>query len=423
MKSQFERPESRDQLSSGADRYGLDDLRLQNPADNTMSQQSSLIIEALRTELHPKKINLLMGLVLEERAIERRKADYDTVFRKMTKGIYFFLWSLQNFKMVPSGGIVTSAQLESAVSTLFAFILDSEPLLKSHPVNIRLLRNLGRAYFDLAGIAYYAPHRGFSLAKPVHYQFILRKAICCWQKAIQTEARLSQHGDASHVETLGLVEDNFVFERNRMETFVNPWYFLHIASALHLLNDEEASAAYLEKAGRIIGAIDSHQNEKIRQQRLLLESVYSTIKYSKTTTFDFDPKSLQKIDEQLQKIKQKGRSAGGQYPSHRSPLVDDALWRARVAKNEFINNGMPDLDKFSYLQSVSTLYEQVKSSKVRDRLIYQLSIPPLRIKGNPRHRTWNRFRQNPIGKRGVSARKSGQKMFKVPESASKSFTF
>ena len=90
MKSQSERPKSGDQLFSGADPYGLDDLRMQNPADNTMSQQSSLIIEALRTELHPKKINLLMGLVLEERAIERRKADYDTVFRKMSEGIYFF---------------------------------------------------------------------------------------------------------------------------------------------------------------------------------------------------------------------------------------------------------------------------------------------------------------------------------------------
>lgn len=414
MSSQFEGPVSRDQLFSGTDVYGLDDLRTRNPTGNTISYQSSLIIEALRTELHPEKINHLMGLVLEERAIEGRKTDHTTVFRKMTEGIYFFLWSLKNCKMIPGREIITSAQLESAVSTLFAFILESEPLLKSCPVNIRLLRNLGRAYFDLAGIAYYAPHKRFSLAKPVHYQFILRKAIGCWQKAIQTEARLSQRGDASHVDTLSLVEDDFGFKANRMRTFVNPWYFLHIASALHVLNDEEAAAAYLEKAGSIIGAIDSHQNEKIRGQRLLLESVYSTIKYSKTTSFDFDSENLRKIDEQLQQIRQKGHSASRQSPSHRSPLVDEALWREREAKHEFINKGMIDVDKFSYLQSVSTLYEQVKSSKVRDRLIYQLSIPPLRVNGNPRHGTWTRFRQNHVGKMGVSDRKIVQKMFKVP---------
>ena len=180
-----------------------------------------------------------------------------------------------------------------------------------------------------------------------------------------------------------------------------------------MLNDEEAAAAYLEKAGSIIGAIDSHQNEKIREQRLLLESVYSTIKYSKTTSFDFDSENLRKIDEQLQQIRQKGHSASRQSPSHRSPLVDEALWREREAKHEFINKGMIDVDKFSYLQSVSTLYEQVKSSKVRDRLIYQLSIPPLRVNGNPGHRTWTRFRQNHVGM-GVSDRKIVQKMFKVP---------
>lgn len=181
------------------------------------------------------------------------------------------------------------------------------------------------------------------------------------------------------MKTLARVEDDSDFSKNRSNLYLNPWHFFYISSVLNSLNDPEVSKLYLQKGRLILNSIDDHQNPKIVEQKELLESVYTAIHYGKSVSFDFDPTVLINIQKKLKRIRRVKESTHG----HRaySPMVEKSLKERYRHQRVFLKKGKLDTEQIVYLKQVHSLYRLLESSKERDRLIYRLNIPPIKVKG------------------------------------------
>ncbi len=301
------------------------------------------------------------------------------LFKNIPKKLYFFLWSLQNSDVIPIQGVLTSCELHKAVYALIRFLRVLERFSYKCQTSIPLFENLGHVYFDLAGLAQYAA-RGLLIERRFFNQTtLLRKAITCFQRAIQLESEQGNCLDASHKHVLGLVDDEVFIKEKRLLCYLNPWYFLYISSALGLLNDQKVAGIYLAKARSILNMLDGHQNPRLRKQKAFLESIYATLHYGKFVRFDFGERNLRKIRKKLQKV-QKAKSDGrGCY----SPFVESALSNQLETQHKLVAEGKLQAEQSAYLNGIHTLYTQSISAHERDKLIYRLNIPPVKLSGLP----------------------------------------
>lgn len=299
--------------------------------------------------------------------------------RAVPQRLYFFLWSLRNSEALPISGILTSEELRQGTAALVRFLGVLEGLPHRSSNSIPLFENLGFTYFDLAGIAGYTQKGLYLNGRYVDYTVLLRNAISAFQCAIKLSAEQGRNLDATHLDILHLVDEQIELRENRANLYLNPWHFLYISAALHLLNDDKMAEMYLAKARSILNSLESHQNPKLVTQKELLESIYTTIHFGKTVQFDFDETNLVKLEKKLNKLrKQKNQSS--KRPSY-SPMVEAALAQEFHVQREMRTLGTLQSDQRLYLNGVHALYQQKLSPLERDKIIFRLNIPPVKIKG------------------------------------------
>ncbi len=360
----------------------LDDLvRIQSELKGEDSIPSSFIIEVLDKELSSRELIHLNKNIRINTTLNTAVKELKTLLSNIPGQLYFFLWSLKNSDIVPIEGVITSFQLKKSIYYLTKFLLIVEICLKYASGIKTIYENIGLVYFDLAGIARYS-HRGLLInGKLRNYTSLLWKAIACLQYAIKAEANQGKKFDSTHLNIFSIVDHSFSFKENRTNVYLNPWHFLYIASALQQLNDTEIADVYLQKVRLILNSIDNHQNSKIVAQKNLLEAVYSTIKNGDSISFDFDTDNLDDIDTKLKRIR-KYKNSDNDKRSFYSPLVEDALTHQLQIQQALVKQGVFNTEQISYLKGIINLYQQVPSASERDKLIYRLNIPPIRISGS-----------------------------------------
>ncbi len=340
------------------------------------------VIKILRKEFDsPQVLSALKSVRLS-------KADFldlkqlTAVLHSIPDKLYYFLWSLKNSDLLPVEGVISSFQLQKAVFYLYKFLLVLEVFIKRAPRNIPVYENLGFVYLDLAGLAKYSRF-GLLLKGSVYpHTALLRKAITCFQIALKLEARHGKELDAFHKNTLRLLDNSFDFRQSRINLYLNPWYFLYISSALRQLNDEEGAEAYLQKARIILNGLANHFNPRVKSQQPVLEAVYAILKDAENVRFDFEENEVTVLEKKIKHVRMEKRNGNSQRSCY-SPLVEDALLQQYRQRNMFKEQRLPDPRQLNFLNSIFTLYRQVSSPAERDKLIYRLNIPPLKIKGRP----------------------------------------
>ncbi|MFQ5604689.1 MAG: hypothetical protein ACE5HS_15570 [bacterium] len=361
----------------------LDDLiRTQCDIKSEENVPVTLITRILLKELSSKEVVSLIKNIHVNTADPALHKNLAVLLKNIPENLYFFLWSLRNSDVMPSEGILSSFQLKRSIYYLCKFLLLVELLIKREPHCLALYEKLGLVYLDLAGLAQYSKAGFLINGRLLHYTFLLRKAITNLQGAIKIEAIQGKETDYSHVNILNLVEHKIDFKKNRTNLYLNPWYFLYIASALKLLNDEEVAEAYLNKARLILNSLDEHQNPKVVAQKELLEAVYSTIKNGESVSFDFDEEKMVNIYKKIKRMRKYRNSMNGQRVYY-SPLLENELLHQFQVHKALIKQGILKPNQIEYLRGIFTLYKQIKSPVQRDKLIFRLNIPPLKISGVP----------------------------------------
>ncbi len=296
--------------------------------------------------------------------------------------LYYFLWSLKNSDVMPVEGVVTSFELQKSVFYLCKFLLVLEVFLKRVPKSIPVYENLGFVYLDLAGLANYTRLGLMLNGRLYRSAVLLRKAIACFQVALKLEAHHGKELDTYHKKTLRLLDSSFDFRAPRVNLYLNPWYFLYISSALQQLNDQEGAVAYLQKARAILNSLSNHLNPRVKVQHDLLESVYGIMKDGESVKFDFEEGELTALERKIKHVQMEKRNAHRQRNGY-SPLVAEALAEQYRAQYNLSTKQIPDATQSAFLRNVFALYRNVASPAERDKLIYRLDIPPVKIKGQP----------------------------------------
>lgn len=363
--------------------HHLDDLiRIKKELRKEERISGKIVAEVMNRELSSKEIVALFKDIPVDVNLNTDAKQILRILRNIPKKLYFFLWSLRNSKELPIEGIISSFELKKAIFYLSNFLTILESYLERVPNSIPLYEHLGFACFDLAGIAQFS-RRGLLLnGNRFLFTGLLRKAIECFQTVIKLEAYQAKSIDASHSDILKLIDNDFNLKENRAYLYVNPWHFLYISSALRQLNDKEFAELYLKKARSILNAIDDHQNPNIVAQKELLEAVYSTLYHGYSVYFDFDQSNLEKIKKNLKRMRKNKEEAHNENNGY-SPIVEEALASEYRAKGTMIRNGKLGPEQISYLRGIYSLYKQTPSSIERDKLIYRLNIPPLKVTGTP----------------------------------------
>ncbi len=362
------------------DIQSLDELiRVHREFTRTDRIDCSLIVAVLKRELGSREFTTLFSKFSSRVFEELKLKDIVSPLQKIPKRLYFFLWHLKNSHTMPLAGMLTSDALKQSLYHLARFLLLLEVFVKRTPNSLPLYENLGLTHLDLAGLAQYAPNGLFINGKQLHHTYLLRKAITCFQIAIRLEACNGKEFDTSHLDVMKLLNDPFDFKENRVFLYLNPWYFFYIASALERLNDKETFRLYLDKARLILNSLTDHQNPKVRQQGELLEAVYNSMKYGGSVRFDLDQTKLDKLRQRLTRVKKS--KYGPQGRSGYSPVVEEALRTQYEAHKAFLKHGTLDAVQMAYLHGIFTLYHEVRSPVERDKLIFRLNIPPLKMNG------------------------------------------
>lgn len=362
------------------DVHTLDDLiRVHYELAHTERISCKLVIRVLERELASHEfISLLSDL--SSKVFEQLKLhDIASPLQKIPRKLYFFLWHLRNSDTLPLEGMLTSMQLRKAVYQLAKFLMLLELFVKRAPNSLPVYESLGLTHIDLAGVAGFSRSGLLINGKQLHHTYLLRKAVTCFQLAIKLEACHAKEFDASHEDVMKLLDEDFGFKENRMSLYLNPWYFLYIASALQLLNDHESFTLYLDKARLILNCLSDHQNPRVRAQRNLLESVFSSMKYGGAVHFELDRTKLMRLRQRLKRIKKNKKSVNGR--TGYSPFVEEILAEQYRTQRSFLKHGSLNPEQMEYLQGIFTLYNEVRSPFERDKLIFRLNIPPLRAKG------------------------------------------
>lgn len=338
---------------------------------------ASLLIKALSREIASRELSRLLksDRVSEPASIEPRKTV--EALKRMPRQLYFFLWSLENTDVIPIKGILTSNQLQRSIVALVRFMRALEVMKTKKSSKIALYEHLGCVYLDLSGFARYSKQGILIGDKHLDQSTLLRRSIDCFQQAIKIEAKCGRELDAAHADVLGLLDKPFELDQNRLKSYLNPWHFLYISSALRFLNDQNLANQYQARARSLLNALDDHQNASLRKQKGLLESIYATIHYGQYLYFDFEPKNLLRLQTKLgfiQKTKNKNLVS---Y----NPLVRNALENQLRIERKQIRHGWLEDEKQAYLTSIYRLYSQPISALERDKLIYRLGIPPVRTHG------------------------------------------
>ncbi|MFQ5650731.1 MAG: hypothetical protein ACE5IY_12380 [bacterium] len=338
-----------------------------------------LIIDVLSQELSSKELKtFLKGISMKPPETISIKGIH-SLLRAIPPRLYFFLWSLRNSDNIPVNGVLTSLELRKALLALNRFLNVLEGFLRKSPNSIPLFENLGFTYFDLAGVACYSRKGIYLNGRQFEYTTLLRKAIACFQCAIKLAAQLARELDATHLNILKLVDEKCDIDQGRTNLYLDPWHFLYISSALNLLNDEKMAEQYLNKTRSILNAIDMHQNPRIVAQKELLESIHTTLHFGKTVKFDFGQANLLKLQKKLKQV-HKNRKRPHKRVGY-SPMVEDALLQEFQVQRELRRSGVLQSEQKIYLNGVYTLYKQEISPLERDKLIYRLNIPPIKIRG------------------------------------------
>ncbi len=362
----------------------LDDLiRIKCELNGDEHALASEIIEMMRKEFLSKELLLLFKSVRVSPADYATLKQLTSILKNVPENLYYFLWSLQNSDVIPIEGIITSFQLKKALFSLIKFLMILETFLRRVPKSIPIYENLGFVHLDLAGLARYSPYGLRINGRHLPYTDFLRKAVTSFQIALNLEGHYGRELDACHQNTLRLVNQKFEFKETRANLYLNPWYFLYIASALQQLNDKESAEVYLREVRLILNTIRDHQNPKVAADQELLEAVYATLKYGRNIKFDFEGKKLERIQKKLKRIKKSKQHANGHQRSGYSPLVEGALSEQYKLLRALVQLGLPNGEQLQYLRSIFVLYEQIPSAPERDKLIFRLNIPPLKIHGNP----------------------------------------
>ncbi len=338
-----------------------------------------LVIDVLCKELSSREFRVFLKKMPMKAPGQIDVRQTHALLRTIPAKLYFFLWSLRNSDSIPVKGILTSAEIRRALVALTRFLNILESLLERNSNSVPLFENLGFTYFDLAGIAFNSSKGIYLNGRYVDYTLLLRKAIACFQCAIRLGAQIGRELDASHQDILKLIDDKCDVNENRANLYLDPWHFIYISSALHLLNDGKMSELYLRKARMILNSIDSHQNPRIVAQKDLLESIYTTIHFGKSVRFDFGQTALVKLQQKLNHVRKQKKSPRRRHGY--SPMVEGALAKEFQVQREFRKSGSLQSDQKLYLNGVYTLYKQKISPLDRDKIIFRLNIPPVRISG------------------------------------------
>lgn len=352
-----------------------------------MLGEEQVLTHEVSRMLHKEFLSETMRSVLQ--SVRITKEDFadlknlTTVLHNIPDKLYFFLWSLKNCDVMPVEGVITSFQLQKSIFYLCKFLLVLEVFLKRAPRSIPVYESLAFVYLDLAGLAKYSPSGLMLQGRLYRESGLLRKAIACFQIALRMEAHHGKELDSVHRNTLRLLDKGFDFRQSRVTLYLNPWYFMYISSALQQLNDEEGAEAYLKRARTILNSIPSHLNPRVRAQHDLLEAVYTIMKEGDHIKFDFEDNDLSILEKKLKRV-QKEKRNGNNHRSGYNPMVEEALTAQYQQQAHFREKHIPDAEQLYFLRSVFALYQKVTSSVERDKLIYRLNIPPLKIKGLPR---------------------------------------
>ncbi len=336
-----------------------------------------LVIDVMRKELASREFKACLKKMPMQPPASIGLRELHSLIQAVPCRLYFFLWNLKNTQAMPLDGVLNSRDLKHAVAALNRYLNVLEGFLKRSP-SIQLLEHLGFTYFDLAGIAQYA-RKGIPInGRLVNHSVLLRKAIASFQCAIRFGAQQARELDSMHKDILKLVDDQYDLKENRTNLYLNPWHFLYISSALHLLNDEQMSKLYLQKSRLILNNIEAHQDARIVAQKELLESIYTTIHFGKSIKFDFGEANLLKLKKKLKAVR-KQRVKGEKRGAY-SPLVENALAEEFQVQCELRKGGLRSEQRL-YLNGVYALYQQEISPLERDKLIFRLNIPPVKIHG------------------------------------------
>jgi hypothetical protein len=370
-------------IAGKCDAQSLDDLiRIKYELNGGAHVLTSEIIETMKKEFLSKELLHVLKSVCVRPADYASLKRLTSILHNVPDNLYYFLWSLRNSDVVPVEGVINSFQLRKALFFLIKFLLILETFLRRVPKSIPIYENLGFVHLDLAGLARYSPYGLRINGRHLPYTTFLRKAVTSFQIALNLEGRYGREFDACHLSTLRLVNESFAFKNSRINLYLNPWYFLYISSALQQLNDKEGAEVYLREVRLILNTIRDHHNPKIAADQELLEAVYTALKYGNTMKFDFDGDRLERIQKKLKRIKVSKQRANGKRSGY-SPLVEGALSEQYRLLRALVRQGLPNAEQLHYLQSILILYEQKPSATERDKLIFRLNIPPLKIRGKP----------------------------------------
>lgn len=338
------------------------------------------VTEVLQKELSTKELVTVFKRKTPPASLSAVRTELDELEAQISDKLYYFLWSLANRELLSVRGVIDSLELKRAIFYLTKFIATAEYFLKNKGKHQEIFERLAAAYLDFAGIARYAPDGLVINGRRLFSSVLLRKAIMYFQKAIQFEAYQSKAIDDTHARLLKLIEASVDFPQQRIYLYLNPWNFLYISSALMALNDREGALLYLEPFRFILHNICEHQNPAILKQQHLLHSVHNALTYGEAVSFDFDERKLRRLKNKLKwirRIRKGSRNARACY----SPMVEGALWQEYHSQKAFVRHGVLQPEQANYLHGIQGLYEHVSSTLERDKLIFRVNIPPLRING------------------------------------------
>lgn len=181
---------------------------------NQQTIPTYLICEVLNEELISKEVKALQkDVVLSVK--ESRVTGIPAILKEIPDKLYFFLWSLKNSEVLPQEGVMSSFELKKSIFNLAKFLALLRRCLRKTPQSIFLHENLGFAYLDLAGLAQYSENGLFLSGKHIDQPSLLREAIYCFQNAIRLSSRQANTIDSLHLKSLGMVDDDSDFSKNR----------------------------------------------------------------------------------------------------------------------------------------------------------------------------------------------------------------
>jgi len=338
------------------------------------------VTEVLQKELSNKELVTAFKRKTPPDSLSALQSELDELEANISDKLYYFLWSLANRELLSVRGVIDSLELKRAIFYLTKFIATAEHFLKNQGKHQKIFERLAVAFLDFAGLARYAPDGLVINGRRLHSTVLLRKAIICFQKAIQLEACHSKAMDDTHARLLKFIESSVEFPKQRIYLYLNPWNFLYVSSALMALNDREGASLYLKPFRFILHNISEHQDSEILRQQHLLYSVHNALTYGEAVSFDFDERKLRRLKNKLiwlRRIRKRSRNGRTCY----SPMVEGALWQEYHSQKAFVRHGILQQEQANYLRGIQGLYEHVSSTLDRDKLIFRVNIPPLRING------------------------------------------